>query len=202
MPRLSDPLQERHATSRFERLNPDIDPSEIDFKSVIGRKESYRENIESFKEEYPQHRWEEGPSPDEYGDIMASQAREELDPWGYDVIKKRRIGQLLRKEKELDRTLLKLKRQEQELNTLLTIKINKAAKKALASFPIKKVIKVARPAKKKKAEKVIKKPAKKKKETRKQGPKKKKPTVYKGERGGKYYLKRIKGSTKMKRVYI
>jgi len=202
MPRLSDPLQERHALHRFERLNPDVDPSEIDFKAVIGGKESYRENIESFKEEYPQHRWNEGPSPDEYGDIMASQAREELDSWGYDVIKKRRIGQLLRKEKELDITLGKLRRQEKELNTLLTIKINKAAKKALPSLSIKKVIKVARPAKKKKAKKVIKKAPKRQRTAKKQGPKKKKPTVYKGERGGKYYLKRIKGSTKMKRVYI
>lgn len=202
MPRLSDPLQERHALHRFKRLNPDVDPSEIDFKAVIGRKESYRENVESFKEEYPQHRWDEGPSPNEYGDIMASQARGELDPWGYDVIKKRRIGQLLRKEKELDRTLKKLKRQEQELNKLLTIKTNKATKKALASLPVKKVIKAARPAKKKKAKKTIKKAPKKQRPTKKKKAKKKKPTVYRGERGGKYYLKRIKGSTKMRRVYI
>ena len=66
--RLSDPLQLDHLHSRFEKLNPDSDPTLIDWEARLDHSLTMAENFGVFAKQYPQYRWELGAEHNPYYD--------------------------------------------------------------------------------------------------------------------------------------
>lgn len=92
-------LQIVQLKKRFNRLNPGVGTDVIDWESAVGRRESYQENIEDLKAEYPEYRFDRKNDPvkqaAKYDRMNDYEARRALQKSGFAVVKKRDYKVLL-----------------------------------------------------------------------------------------------------------
>lgn len=110
--RLSTPLQIQHLKGRFCELNPDdCDTQVIDWAHVLDEKLTMAENVEAFNEEYPQYTWtREVLDPGVYESSIIAEARDQVEEFSYEVIKKRRLGLLEKAAARVSKMALALSR--------------------------------------------------------------------------------------------
>jgi len=127
MSRLSTPLQIGHLQHAFEELNPDIDPQMIDWTMVLDEKGTMGENVEAFAAEYPQYRWEkpEEVGPGQYAAMVIEGLQDEAEPYGYDLIRARKLEGLQRTARKVDKLTVSL----EECQSLKPVKKRKPRKK-------------------------------------------------------------------------
>jgi len=92
--RLSSPLQIDHLQNRFTELNPGSDVDRIDWRATMDATATMGENFEIFAQAYPEFNWEleEDISPGQYEKMVIAGLAEEAEPYGYDLVRSRRLG--------------------------------------------------------------------------------------------------------------
>ena len=94
--RLSSPLQIKALKRRFMDLNPGYATDLVDWKHVLDEKLTMAENVEVFREEYPQFDWgdERVEGPRVYEKQIVDEARAQVGEFSYDVVKSGKLKAL------------------------------------------------------------------------------------------------------------
>lgn len=96
MARLSTPLQIEHLKSAFLDLNPGAAADLIDWSATLDEALTMGENVDVFEAAYPQFKWirPETMGPGQYEEMVIAGLAEEAEPYGFDVVRLRRLEAL------------------------------------------------------------------------------------------------------------
>lgn len=96
MARLSSPLQIEHLQHTFSELNPGSDVDLVDWRATLDAGLTMGENVDVFRVAYPQFSWDKSESmgPGQYAEMVIAGLQEEAEPYGYDLVRSRRLGVL------------------------------------------------------------------------------------------------------------
>lgn len=110
MARLSTPLQLEHLQSTFSDLNPGTGVDVIDWRAIVDPTLTMGENVDAFEEAYPQFNWfrPETMGPDQYAEMVIQGLAVEAEPYGYELIRARKLESLQKRPGKLERKLEKV----------------------------------------------------------------------------------------------
>lgn len=96
MSRLSSPLQIDHLQHTFTELNPAFDVDMVDWRATLDPALTMGENVDVFREAYPQFSWDKSETigPGQYEQMVIAGLQEEAEPYGYDLVRSRRLSAL------------------------------------------------------------------------------------------------------------
>ncbi len=112
MSRLATPLQIDHLKRVFLDLNPGSEEDLIDWRAHLDAKGTMGENVDAFAEAYPQFKWirPEAVGPGQYEEMVIEGLAEEAEPYGYELIRARRLKDLKRGPARLKKVKIALER--------------------------------------------------------------------------------------------
>jgi len=112
MSRLSTPLQLEHLQRTFMDLNPSSAVDLIDWRATIDEELTMGENVDLFEEAYPQFSWvrPEVTGPGQYEEMVIAGLADEAEPYGYELIRSRKMETLQKLPTRLQKVKIALER--------------------------------------------------------------------------------------------
>ena len=93
-------------------LNPSSELDLIDWKATMDEKVTMSENVDAFEEAYPQFNWmrPETMGPGQYTEMVIEGLAEEAEPYGYELIRARKLENLQNLPRKLEKVKVALEK--------------------------------------------------------------------------------------------